>query len=109
MAGAGWRQFSDGAVLTAAQIQAYLQDQAVQVFASAATRSAALGTSVATGMLSFRADGTALEVYQGGSWVGVPSATVGTANDTNKLNGRTVTVGTAAPGSPANGDIWINI
>jgi hypothetical protein len=69
MAGAGWRSFSAGAVLTAAQVQTYLQDQTVQVHASAAARSSALGTAVSAGMVSYRADGTALEYYNGSAWV----------------------------------------
>ena len=32
MAGSGWRTYSPGALLTAAQVQNYLQDQVVQVF-----------------------------------------------------------------------------
>lgn len=108
MAGAGWRSFTDGSVLTAAQVQQYLQDQSVQVYASSAARSSALGTAVSNGMVSFRTDSQVLEMYQSGAWVGLLS-TAGTAADTSKLNGRTVTVGTAAPGSPASGDIWINI
>lgn len=71
MAGAGWRSFSAGAVLSASQVQTYLQDQVVQVYASAAARSSALGTAVATGMVSYRADGTVVEFYNGSAWVGV--------------------------------------
>jgi hypothetical protein len=69
MAGSGWRTFTAGAVLTAAQIQNYLQDQSVQVYASAAARTAALGTAVSTGMVSYRTDGTAVEYYNGTTWV----------------------------------------
>lgn len=69
MAGAGWRTFTAGAVLTAAQVQTYLADQSVQVHASAAARSATLGTAVATGMVSYRSDGTAVEFYNGSAWV----------------------------------------
>jgi hypothetical protein len=75
MAGSGWRTFTAGAVLTAAQIQNYLQDQAVQVYASAAARTAALGTAVATGMVSYRTDGTAVEYYNGSAWVALVDLT----------------------------------
>ena len=68
MAGAGYRTFTAGAVLTAAQVQTYLQDQAVQVHASAAARSSALGTAVSAGMMSYRSDGTVLEFYNGSAW-----------------------------------------
>lgn len=76
MAGSGWRTYSAGAVLTAAQVQNYLQDQVVQVYASAAARSSALGTAVATGMVSYRADGTIVEFYNGSAWTPVGQDTV---------------------------------
>lgn len=76
MAGAGWRSFTAGAVLTAAQIQTYLQDQAVQVYATSAARSSALGTSVATGMVSFVTATEGLDVYTHGTWTGLNYSTV---------------------------------
>jgi len=75
MAGSGWRTFSAGAVLTAAQVQNYLQDQAVQVYASSVARNAALGTAVTTGMVSYRTDGTVIEYYNGTAWVGMVDLT----------------------------------
>jgi hypothetical protein len=68
MAGAGWRTFTIGQLLTSAQVQTFLQDQSVQVHASAAARSSALGTAVSIGMVSYRADGRALELYAGATW-----------------------------------------
>jgi hypothetical protein len=76
MAGAGWRTFSTGAVLTAAQVQTYLQDQVVQVYASTSARTAALGTSVATGMLSFVTATEGLDLYTHGVWTGINYSTI---------------------------------
>lgn len=90
MAGAGWRSFSAGAVLTAAQVQTYLQDQVVQVYASAAARSSALGTAVATGMVSYRADGSVVEFYNGSAW--------GAIAPSSALTVSTVTAYTAVAG-----------
>ncbi len=42
MAGAGYRTFSAGEVLTAANVQTYLMDQAIPVFASSTARDAAI-------------------------------------------------------------------
>lgn len=67
MAGAGWRDFVPGEVLTAANVQDYLQDQAVMVFASAAARTSAL-TSPSEGMMSYRTDSNIVEVYDGSAW-----------------------------------------
>lgn len=62
MAGSGFRTFTAGAVLTAAQVQNYLQDQAVMVFASASARTTALA-SPAQGMMSFLNDSNSYWQY----------------------------------------------
>lgn len=62
MAGAGWHDFVPGEVLTAANVQDYLQDQTVMKFASAAARAAAL-PSPSQGMMSFLNDTGSLETY----------------------------------------------
>lgn len=69
MPGLGRRTWTAGEVVTASNVQNYLQDQSVMVFASAAARSSALGTAVSTGMVSYRTDGTAVEYYNGSAWV----------------------------------------
>ena len=71
MAGAGYKQFADGDVLTAAQVQTYLQDQAVMKFADSSARTTGLGTAVAEGMVSYLADTDAVEVYDGSAWTSV--------------------------------------
>lgn len=76
MAGAGWRSFTAGQVLTAAQVQTYLQDQVVQVYANSAARSSALGTAVAAGMVSFLTATEGLDVYTHGSWTGLNYSTI---------------------------------
>lgn len=80
MAGAGWRSFTSGAVLTAAQVQTYLQDQVVQVYATTSARSSALGTAVSAGMVSFGTTLGGLDVYNNGAWTGLNYTTV--ANST---------------------------
>lgn len=62
MAGAGWHDFVPGEVLTAANVQDYLQDQTVMKFASAAARAAAL-PAPSQGMVSFLNDTGAVETY----------------------------------------------
>lgn len=73
MAGLGWRTFSSGAVLTAAQVQGYLQDQAVLRFASATARTSALA-SPNQGMISHLTDSNTfwqyMEVYNASTNVG---------------------------------------
>ena len=71
MAGAGYKAFADGDVLTAAQVQTFLQDQAVMRFADSSARTSGLGTAVAEGMVSYLQDTDAVEVYDGSAWVGL--------------------------------------
>lgn len=77
MAGLGFKDFADGDVLTAAQVQGYLQDQAVMKFADSSARTTALGTAVAEGMLSYLDDTDAVEYYDGSAWQSVGPTTVG--------------------------------
>ena len=72
MAGAGYLQFVDGQVLTAAQVNTYLMEQAVMVFATATARSTAL-PSPSEGMVTYRLDGNIIEYYDGSAWVTVGS------------------------------------
>lgn len=71
MAGAGYKLFNTGDVLTAAQVNTYLNEQTVMVFASSAARTSALSGVLAEGMMSYLQDTNAVEVYNGSAWVGV--------------------------------------
>ena len=74
MAGAGYKAFADGDVLTAAQVQTYLMDQAVMKFADSSARTSAIGTAVLSeGMVSYLADTDVVEVYDGSAWTAVGS------------------------------------
>jgi len=73
MAGAGFRTFVDGEYFTAAQVNTYLMEQAVMVFADASTRSSAIAAP-SEGMLTYLTGTDALEVYNGSSWVGINDA-----------------------------------
>lgn len=74
MAGAGYKLFNTGDVLTAAQVNTYLQEQAVMVFADATARTTALSGVLAEGMISYLKDTNAVEKYDGSSWVSVGGA-----------------------------------
>lgn len=69
MAGLGRKVFTAGEVLTAANVQGYLQDQAVMVFAGTAARGSALGTAVVSeGMVTYQSDSNTITVYDGSAW-----------------------------------------
>ena len=71
MAGAGYKLFNTGDVLTAAQVNTYLNEQTVMVFASSAARTSALSGVLAEGMMSYLQDTNSVEVYNGSAWVAV--------------------------------------
>jgi hypothetical protein len=73
MAGAGYKLFNTGDVLTAAQVNTYLNEQTVMVFADSAARTSALSGVLAEGMMSYLQDTNAVEVFDGSSWVSVGS------------------------------------
>ena len=81
MAGLGRKVFTAGEVLTAANVQGYLMDQSVMVFAGTAARSSAIATAT-EGMLTYLSDTNALEAFDGSNWGGV-------------LGGETVSTATA--------------
>ena len=59
--------FQVNQVLTAAQVNTYLMNQAVMTFADEATRTSALGTPSA-GMMTFLVDVSQVQVYDGSGW-----------------------------------------
>jgi hypothetical protein len=77
--GSGFRTFTAGEVLTASNVQNYLQDQVVMTFAGSAARSSAIGTAnFEEGMTSYLTDTDKMEVYNGTNWVSVaPTTTQG--------------------------------
>lgn len=73
MAGAGFRTFAAGEVLTASNVNTYLMQQSVQNYAGTAARSSAV-TSPSEGMISYLQDTDQLAYYDGSSWVTAPGA-----------------------------------
>lgn len=97
MAGAGYKLFNTGDVLLASEVNTYLQQQTVMVFASSTARTTALSGVLAEGMMSYLQDTNSVEVYNGSSWVNV-----GNAGD---ITG--VTAGTGISGGGSSGDVTI--
>lgn len=69
-AGLGFKEFTVGDILTAADANGYLASQTVMVFASAAARTSAI-TSPQEGMFSYLKDTNSTEFYTGSAWQSV--------------------------------------
>jgi len=97
MAGAGYKLFTTGSVLTAADVNTYLNEQSVMRFANAAARTSALTSVLAEGMVSYLQDTDSVEVYNGTAWVSIGSSGDITGVTTGSDSGLTggVTSGTA--------------
>lgn len=67
MAGAGFKTFSNGSVLTATEVNTYMMEQMVMVFADAAARDAAL-TAPSEGMHAFLKSNDSLTFFDGSIW-----------------------------------------
>lgn len=99
MAGAGYKLFATGDVLTAAQVNTYLMQQTVMVFASSAARTTALSGVLAEGMLSYLSDTNALQYYDGAAWQDV--------SNPGDITG--VTAGTGLTGGGTSGSVTLAI
>ena len=65
--GSGFRTWASSEVVTASDVQNYLQDQTVMVFADSSARSSAI-SSPEEGMVTYLKDSDGLFVYDGASW-----------------------------------------
>ena len=83
MAGAGYKLFQTGDVLTASEVNTYLQQQVTMVFANSTARTSALSGVLAEGMMSYLQDTNQVEVYDGSNWVAVGNIGDITAVNTN--------------------------
>lgn len=76
MAGAGFRTFASGEVLTATNVNTYLMQQTIMVFASSSARDTAI-TSPSEGMFVYLSDTNALQYYNGAAWTPFTSGGAG--------------------------------
>ena len=99
MAGAGYKLFSTGDVLTAAQVNTYLQQQVIMVFADSSARTTALSGVLAEGMFSYLTGTNAFQYYDGAAWADV--------SNPGDITG--VTAGTGLSGGGTSGTVTVSI
>ena len=99
MAGAGYKLFATGDVLTAAQVNTFLMQQTTMVFANSAARTAALSGVVSEGMLTYLLDTNSLEYYDGAAFQPV--------SNPGDITG--VTAGTGLSGGGTSGAVTVSI
>lgn len=99
MAGAGYRLFNTGDVLTAAQVNNYLQEQVIMVFADSTARTTALSGVLSEGMFSYLTGTNAFQYYDGAAWADV--------SNPGDITG--VTAGTGLSGGGSSGAVTLAI
>lgn len=94
MAGAGYKSFTAGAILGASDVNTYLMQQTVMVFANATARDAAL-TAPSQGMVAYLKDEARVYQYTGSAWKPTTNfttesgtATITTSGSINFTSGR---------------------
>lgn len=70
----GYKDWSAGDILTAADLEDYTVKQSVMVFADASARTTALSSVLREGMVSYLKDTDSTEVYDGSAWAAVGGA-----------------------------------
>ena len=98
MAGAGFKVYATGDLITATEFNTYLQEQVIMVFADSSARDSAV-SSPSEGMFAYLKDTNALMFYNGSSWASfigdgdITGVTITTSSTSGLAGGTTATSG----------------
>jgi len=98
MAGAGFKVYATGDLITATEFNTYLQEQVIGVFADASARDSAI-SSPTEGMFAYLKDTNILSYYDGSSWASfigegdITAVTITTSGTSGLSGGATATSG----------------
>ena len=98
MAGAGFKVYATGDLITATEFNTYLQEQVIMVFADSSARDSAV-SSPSEGMFAYLKDTNALMFYNGSSWASfigdgdITGVTITTSSTSGLSGGATATSG----------------
>jgi hypothetical protein len=93
MAGLGYKLFVNGSTLSATDLNTYVQQQTVMVFATTSARTTALSGVLAEGMVSY-VTGTGLQYYTGTAWVNFDHTFSGSSSGSTILQASATASGT---------------
>lgn len=91
MAGLGFKDFANGAVADASEVDGYLMHQTIMVFATTTARDFALTGIAADGMVAYTTDTDTLWQYDGSAWRAVKPVTCYNTSETQRNNSTTLT------------------
>tara|TARA_E500000331_G_scaffold348020_1_gene388993 strand:+ start:535 stop:1011 length:477 start_codon:yes stop_codon:yes gene_type:complete len=98
LAGAGFKVYATGDLITATEFNTYLQEQVIMVFADSSARDSAV-SSPSEGMFAYLKDTNALMFYNGSSWASfigdgdITGVTITTSSTSGLAGGATATSG----------------
>ena len=101
MAGAGYKLFASGDVLTASDVNTYLQEQTIMVFAATSARDTALNSVKSEGMFVYITGTNTLQFYDGSSWTDTSL--------TADITGVTTSATSGLSGGATSGDVTLVI
>ncbi len=98
----GRKEWAADDVLSAADLEGYLMDQVVTIWANATARNSGILAPI-EGQISYIQDSNLYQTWDGSSWVGL---SVASADNANKVGGITIFNSSTTPTANAAGDLW---